>query len=135
MSGAHPASSPHDVADAFHDALAAEDWDGLRTLLTDDARWVLPGTNHVSGPASGGDAVVERARLIARYGMRFDVQNVLVSARDVTLYQRNTAQVGDTTFTEYVATVCRLRGGQIAEIETFVSDPDGFDRFFRTSPP
>ena len=127
-------SGARDVAGAFHDALAAQDWTGLRALMTDDARWVLPGTSHVSGIASGGDAVVERAKLIARYHMRFAVQHVLVSAHNVALFQQNTARFGETTFTEHVATACRLRDGHIEEIETFVSDPAGFDRFFHTSP-
>ena len=127
-------SNAQGVADAFHHALAAQDWSGLRALMTDDARWVLPGTSQVSGDASGGDAVVERAKLIARYGMRFDVQHVLVSAHNVALFQHNTAKSWGTTFTEYVAAVCRLRDGYIEEIETYVSHLDGFDRFFRASP-
>ena len=127
-------SGARDVADAFHDALAAQDWAGLRALMTEDARWILPGTSHVSGIASGRDAVVERAKLIARYNMRFDVQHVLASAHNVALFQHNTAESGHTTFAEYVATVCRLRDRHIDEIETFVSDPVGFDRFFRATP-
>ncbi|GJG86758.1 hypothetical protein tb265_19390 [Gemmatimonadetes bacterium T265] len=119
-----------DVAHAFHAALAAEDWGALRGVFTDDARWILPGDNAVSGPAEGADAVVARARLIATYGMKFDLEHVVASRSNMALLQHNTAECGGRRFDEHVATVCRLRGDRISEIETYVSDLAGFDRFF-----
>ena len=122
------------VANAFHAALAAEDWTALRGLFTEDARWLLPGDNAIFGEANDADAVVARARLIARYGMRFDLRYVLVSRSNMALSQHNTAESGGSRFDQHVATVCRLRGNQICEIETFVSDLDGFNRFFARQP-
>ena len=59
------------LARRFHAALAARDWLAIRALLHDDAYWVLPGNNRISGPADGAGAVVERAKLIASYGLKF----------------------------------------------------------------
>ncbi|OIQ94522.1 hypothetical protein GALL_234790 [mine drainage metagenome] len=42
----------------------------------------------------------------------------------------NTAEREGATLDEKLATVCRLREGRIAEIETFLSDVPGMDRFF-----
>lgn len=125
------AQQAQQAANAFHAALAAEDWGALRGVLTDDARWILPGGNAISGPAEGADAVVDRARLVATYGMRFDLRHVLLSRANMALSQHNTAESGGRRFDEHVATVCRLRGGRICEIETFVSDLAAFDQFFR----
>lgn len=124
------ATAAEHVANAFHAALSTEDWSALRGLFTDDANWILPGDNAISDPAENADAVVARARLIASYGMRFDLKHVLVSRSNMALSQHNTAERDGRRFDQHVATVCRLRGDQMWQIETFVSDLDGFNRFF-----
>lgn len=119
-----------EVADAFHDALRDEDWKALRRVFTDDASWILPGNNAIAMAAEGADEVVDRARLIASYGMRFDLRYVVVGRQGVALLQHNTAEVDGRSFDEHVATVLRMRDGRIAEIQTFVSDLEAFDSFF-----
>ena len=94
-----------DVANDLHTALENEDWVALRAVLTDDARCNLPGENAISGAAEGADAVVARARLIASYGMRFELQYILVSRSDMALSQHNTAQRDGRQFDQHVATV------------------------------
>ncbi|MEU6404228.1 nuclear transport factor 2 family protein [Streptomyces sp. NPDC046985] len=115
---------------SFHQGLASRDWDGLRDLLHDDATWTLPGDNTVSGTADGADAVVERARQIASYGLDFELLHLLVSRENMALSLHNTARRGDAVLDEYLATVCRLRDGKIASIETYLSDVPGMNAFF-----
>lgn len=119
------------VGRRFHAALSKGDWAAIRDLLTDDATWTLPGDNLVSGHVSGADAVVERARLIASYGVRFALQNVLVSKENVALSLHNTAARGDLILDEHLATVCTLRDGRISAIETYLSDVSGMNAFFQ----
>ena len=119
-----------DIARRFHTALTARDWRALRALLTDDAHWTLPGDNTISGTANGADAVVDRARKIAGYGLNFELLHILVSRDNVALSLHNTARQGDRVLDEYLATVCRLKDGKIAAIETFLSDVDGMNAFF-----
>ncbi|WP_216899765.1 nuclear transport factor 2 family protein [Nocardia alni] len=114
----------------FHAALSTGDWAGIRSLLHDDATWTLPGDNAISGVAVGGDAVVERARTIAGYGLNFDLLHILVSRENMALSLHNTARRGDVVLDEYLSTVCRLREGKIAEIETYLSDLPGMNAFF-----
>lgn len=127
-----------EVAYRFHAALVAKNWSAIRALLTDDAQWTLPGDNTISGTAIGADAVVDRARKIASYGLNFELLHVLVSRDNVALSLHNTAQQGERVLDEYLATVCRLKDGKIAAstypcargIETFLSDVDGMNAFF-----
>ena len=123
-------SVQYDIARRFHAALTARDWSAIRTLLTDDAQWTLPGNNTISGTANGADAVVDRARKIAGYGLNFELLHILVSLDNVALSLHNTAQQGDRVLNEYLATVCRLKDGKITAIETFLSDVDGMNAFF-----
>ncbi|MEU8589254.1 nuclear transport factor 2 family protein [Streptomyces sp. NPDC048664] len=118
------------VGEAFHTALTRADWDGIRALLHDDAVWVLPGDNTVSGRVEGADAIVERARRIAGYGLSFELLHILVSAHNVALSLHNTARRGDVVLDEHLATVCALRDGRVESIETYLSDVDGMNAFF-----
>ncbi|MFF8652669.1 nuclear transport factor 2 family protein [Streptomyces huasconensis] len=115
---------------SFHQALVARDWDGIRALLQDDATWTLPGDNTISGTADGADAVVERAQRIAAYGVDFRLLHLLVSKENVALSLHNTAHREDAVLDEHLATVCRLRDGKIASIETYLSDVPGMNAFF-----
>jgi ketosteroid isomerase-like protein len=119
-----------DIARRFHAALAARDWSAIRALLTDDAQWIWPGDNTISGTASGADTVIERARKLASYGLKFELLHTLVSRDNMALSLHNTAQQGDCVLDEYVAIVCRLKNGKITEIETFLSDVDNMNAFF-----
>ncbi|MFH8345241.1 nuclear transport factor 2 family protein [Streptomyces sp. NPDC018045] len=114
----------------FHAALATGDWDAIRSLLHEDAVWELPGDNTISGAARGADAVVERARKIAGYGLNFALLHILVSPRNMALSLHNTAQRGDLVLDEHLSTVCTVRDGKIAAIETYLSDVDGMNAFF-----
>ncbi|MFF1699976.1 nuclear transport factor 2 family protein [Streptomyces sp. NPDC058257] len=122
--------TPHALGRSFHRALTSGDWDGIRALLHDDATWTLPGDNTVSGTAEGADAVVERAQRIASYGLNFELLHILVSRENMALSLHNTARREDAVLDEYLATVCRLRDGKIASIETYLSDVSGMNAFF-----
>jgi hypothetical protein len=130
ISQMHDYSVQHDIARRFYAALTARDWSAIHALLTEDAQWILPGNNTISGLANGADAVVDRARRIASYGLSFELLHILVSRDNVALSLHNTAQQGDRVLDEHLATVCWLKDGKIAAIETFLSDVDGMNAFF-----
>ncbi|WP_436844968.1 hypothetical protein [Streptomyces roseoverticillatus] len=88
------------------------------------------GSITISGTVVGADAVVERAQKIASYGLSFELLHVLVSRENVALSLHNTAQRPDAVLDEYLTTVCRLRDGRIAGIETYLSDVPGMNAFF-----
>ncbi|MEW2274353.1 nuclear transport factor 2 family protein [Streptomyces griseofuscus] len=120
----------HQLGKKFHAYLTAGDWEGIRSLLTDDATWTLPGDNTISGTAVGAEAVMERAKKIASYGLDFELLHILVSRENMALSLHNTARRGDVRLDEYLSTVCRLRDNKIANIETYLSDVPGMNAFF-----
>ncbi|WP_446447326.1 hypothetical protein [Streptomyces broussonetiae] len=56
--------------------------------------------------------------------------HVLVSRENKALSLHNTARRPDAILDEYLTTVCRLRDGRIADIETCLSDVPGMNAFF-----
>jgi uncharacterized protein len=118
------------LATAFHRALTSADWAAIRSLLTEDCVWTLPGDNRISGRVEGPDAVVERARLIAGYGVDFKLLHVLESRDNMALSLHNTANRDGVVLDEHLTTACTLREGRIAVIETFLSDVAGMNAFF-----
>ncbi len=123
-----------DLATIFHGALIRKDWTALRTIMSQDITWTLPGNNQISGTAEGIDAVIARAQLIASYGLSFALQHVLVSRDNMALFLHNTARRGDLALDEHLATVCRIEEGKIAAIETYLSDVEGMHEFFADLP-
>jgi ketosteroid isomerase-like protein len=113
-----------DLAAGFHRALNTKDWSLLRSVMSPDVIWTLPGDNTVSGTAFGIEAVIDRAELIAGYGLTFELERVLVSRDNMALALHNTAL--DT----HLATVCTIQAQQIVRIETYLSDLDGMNAFF-----
>ncbi|ALE86309.1 hypothetical protein [Pseudonocardia sp. HH130629-09] len=95
----------HHIATEFHSALTTGDKNRLR-------------------------AVLDRAALIASYGVDFALEHVLVSADNVALGLHNTARRGHRVLDEHLATVCRIGDGRIVEIEIFLSDEPGMNAFF-----
>ncbi|WP_329561560.1 nuclear transport factor 2 family protein [Kitasatospora sp. NBC_01266] len=118
------------LAETFRTALQSADWPLLRSLLTEDCHWTLPGDNRISGQVRGADAVIERLRLIAGYGVHFDFQRTLFSRDNLALSLHNTAERDGRVLDEHLATVCLLDGGRIRAIETYLSDVPGMNAFF-----
>ena len=79
------------------------------------------------------EAVIERAQLIASYGLSFELKHVLLSRENMALSLHNTAERDGVRLDEHLATVCRLRDGRIADVETFLSDVPGMNTFFSRS--
>jgi hypothetical protein len=122
------------VAAKFLEALAEKDGSLLREILAPEVTWTLPGDNQVSGTVAGVDAVIERLALISGYGVTFTPLHVLVSRDNVALNLHNTARRGELVLDEHLATVCTLRDGKVASIETYLSDVDGMNAFFADLP-
>jgi ketosteroid isomerase-like protein len=124
-------SSKQALAEVFLTALRTQDWDLMRTIMTQDLVWSLPGTSRISGEACGVEAVIVRCKVITSYGLDFALKHVLYGQHGFTLSLNNTARRGDSFLDEHLATVCSLQGGQINRIDTYLSDVAMADAFFR----
>lgn len=125
--------SPEDklkLGQQFLRSLQARDWTLMRTLLTDDSTWTMPGEGTISGTARGPEAIIARAQRIVGYGLHFELLHLLLGQHGLALSLHNTATRGALVLDEYLATVCQLRDGKISAIDTYLSDLEGFNAFF-----
>lgn len=118
------------LAYQFLSSLKTKDWNLLRSLLTDDSTWTLPGASIISGEAIGIDAVIKRAQLIVSFGVSLQLNHVLYGMFGFALSVHNQAIRGGIQLDEHLATVCVLRDGKIASINTYLSDVPGVNAFF-----
>ena len=118
------------IAQQFLEALRSRDWGLLRSIMTDDIVWTLPGTSLISGEASGVDAVIGRAQRIVSYGLTFNLNHILIGQSGLALSLHNTARKGTQSLDEHLATVCTLRDGKICKIDTYLSDVEMVNTFF-----
>lgn len=118
------------VAEAFLVGLRNRDWEHLRSIMTTDIVWSLPGTSLISGEARGVDAVIARSQKIVSYGLTFNLKHILFGQFGVALSLNNTAKRGDLALDEHLATVMSLRDGKVSAIDTYLSDVDMVNTFF-----
>lgn len=117
------------VALAFIRSLQTRDMSQLRSVLTDDAVWSLPGISAVGGEAVGADAIVARGAFMGSHGVHFELLRVLYRLTDVAIILHNTAQQGDGVLDEYLTTVLRLKDSKIDRVDTYISDVSMLNRF------
>lgn len=118
------------LATSFIEALRAGDANGFRSIMTDDVVWSLPGTSQVSGVAKGVEGILKRARTIVAYGTKLEVQHVVLGHEGVALLLHNTGNQNGRILDEYLTTVCTLREGKIARLDTYISDIEMVNTYF-----
>lgn len=118
------------IAQGFLTALRNRDWDLMRSLMTREITWTLPGESRISGEARGVDAVVERAERIVSYRLNFGLEHILYGLEGFALALHNTAERNGFILDEHLATVCRLSDHKISGITTYLSDVDMVNAFF-----
>ena len=119
------------LAETFLRALGTQTWDLLRSIITEDISWTLPGASVISGEVSGADAIITRAQQIVSYGVSLELKHILYGQYNVTLSVHNQASRGELILDEHLATVCTIMNGKISKIETYLSDIDGANAFFK----
>jgi ketosteroid isomerase-like protein len=119
------------IAEQFTTGVRTRDAALLASIMTDDVVWTVPGTSLMSGEARGVAAILERTAVVARYGVQSRLEQIVYGCEDVAVRLHNTGRHGDAVLDEYLATVFRLRDGRICRIDTFVSDIDMVNAYFR----
>ncbi|MDT7811122.1 MAG: uncharacterized protein QOJ42_1038 [Acidobacteriaceae bacterium] len=119
------------IGEKFLIGLRTHDWELLRTIMTPDIVWSLPGSSRISGEARGVEAVITRCGLITSYGLDFGLKHVLYGQFGFALSLNNTAKRGDRVLDEHLATVCSLQNRQISRIDTYLSDVPMANAFFQ----
>ncbi len=118
------------LATSFIEALRAGDANGFRSIMTDDVLWTLPGSSLVSGIAKGVEGILKRARTIVEYGANVEIQHAVLGYEGVALLLHNTGKRNGRILDEYLTTVCSLREGKIARLDTYISDVEMVNAFF-----
>ena len=102
----------------------------MRSPMTREITWSLPGESRISGEARGVDAVVERAERIFSYPLNFGLEHFLYGLEGFALTLHNTAARNELILDGQLATVCRLSEQKTSGITTYLSDVDMVNTFF-----
>jgi uncharacterized protein len=119
-----------EIAQKFITGLGNGDANLLKSVMTDDVVWRLPGKSLMSGEAHGVDAILKRSETLHRYEVKIELEHVVFGYQDVALHLHNTGKRGDKILDEHLTTVCSLRGNKIRRLDTFISDVEMLNSFF-----
>jgi transcriptional regulator of acetoin/glycerol metabolism len=106
-----------EIALTFIQSLQERDLEKLRSVLTDDAVWSLPGASQVSGEAIGANAIAERGQYLGEHGGNFELLHVIYGFEGMGIMLHNTAKCRNKVLDEYLSSIFRLRGDKICRID------------------
>jgi uncharacterized protein len=119
-----------DLASSFIVALRARNLGTFQRIFTDDVVWSIPGNCLVSGIAEGAEGILKRAGYFGEYGISLDIEHVVLGYEGVALLLHNTGNRNGRILDEHLTTVCTLREGKIARLDTYISDIPMLDAYF-----
>ncbi len=111
-----------EIALTFIQSLQERDHGKLRSVLTEDAVWSLPGANQVSGEAAGADAIAERAQFLGEHGVDFELLHIVYGYEGMGIMLHNTARCKSKVLDEYLSSIFRLKEDKICRIDTYITD-------------
>ena len=118
------------LATSFIEALRSRDEKGFHKIMTEDVAWTLPGSSVVSGIVHGVTGILQRAQSIVDRNVTLEIMHVVLGREGVALLLHNTGSWNGKVLDEYLTTVCTLRGGKIARLDTYISDIPMVDAYF-----
>jgi hypothetical protein len=118
------------LATSFITALTSQDAPAFRKIMHEDVIWTLPGTSVVSGVANGVEGILKRAKAIVEHGVTLEIMHVVLGYEGVALLLHNTGKWQGKVLDEYLTTVCTLRDGKIARLDTYISDIPMVNSYF-----
>jgi ketosteroid isomerase-like protein len=118
------------IGNDFITALKTRDWGLMRSLLNDKVSWSLPGSSLLSGLVKGADQVISRASQLRDFGVKVEVERLLIGLNGVALSLHNTASRGELILDQQVVISCELLDGKITAIATHLHDVAGINAFF-----
>jgi hypothetical protein len=98
--------------------------------MTDDVVWTPPGSSLVSGVAHGVTEILKRAQTIVERNVALEIMHVVLGHEGVALLLNNTGKCKGKVLDEYLTTVCTLRDGKIARLDTYISDIPMVNAYF-----
>ena len=118
------------LATSFIEGLRSLDEKGFQKIMTDDVVWTLPGSSLVSGVAHGVAGILKRAQAIVDRNVTLEIMHVVLGHEGVALLLHNTGTCKGMVLDEYLTTVCTLRDGKIARLDTYISDIPMVNAYF-----
>jgi ketosteroid isomerase-like protein len=118
------------LATSFIEALKTQDEKTFQKIMHDDVIWTLPGSSVVSGIAQGVSGILKRAQAIVDRGVTLEIMHVILGYEGVALQLHNTGKRKGNVLDEYLTTVCTVRDGKIARLDTYISDIPMVNKYF-----
>src|ERR1700722_15777330 len=110
------------IALTFIHSLQQRDPQLLKSVLTEDSVWSLPGTSEISGEAAGADAIVARGQFLGEHGVHFELLHIIYGYEGMGIMLHNTGKCKGRVLDEFLTTIFHLEGNKIKRLDTYITD-------------
>ncbi len=123
------------IINAFFDAYGRRDWEAIRRVMAEDARWIARGNHPLSGLKKGLQEVIAffDAMGAVMGSSNVTVEKLVVGANDQYVVESQrvwTNRSDGINLDHQVCVLWKFKGGKIVEGVHFFADPQTADRFF-----
>jgi len=116
----------------FYEGYQDHDMGKVRSVLAEDATWLIPGHHPLAGLKRGADEIVAYFDTIAGADFKAEVLSLSANEESVVDVHRGWGHHGDASVDIHWVLWYRIRDGKIAEVENFALDAHAADLFFWT---
>ena len=118
------------AARRFLSVLGHPDPEVIESVAAEDLVWRFPGTARISGEGRGIEGAMNRARVIASYGVKVEIVRTVFGHQGLAMMLHNTGERADRILDEHLAAVFTFRDDRIVRQDTFLSDVPMMEAFF-----
>ena len=118
------------IVERFFSCFASDDHEGIRSVLADDVRWIIPGRHAHAGTKRGVQEVLGYFEVLQRTGLRAEPLFLEANETCVVDLHRVYSTRGPVKLDGLSVLMWRVEGGRVVEVRNFPGDQYQWDEFF-----
>lgn len=114
----------------FFTAFANNDMHGIRAVMSDNIRWIIPGHHPLSGTKTGIAEVMAYFELLAKVGFKAEPKFLEANDQYVVDVHRVYSTIGEAILDGTSILVWKIENNRVVEVQNFPGDQHAWDDFF-----
>lgn len=119
-----------ELIEKFFNSFSREDLDGIKSVLAENIRWIIPGHHPLSGIKVGVAEVLSYFEQLAKVGFKAEPKFLEANDNHVVDVHRVFSTLGSVKLDGTSILVWTIENGKVTEVQNFPGDQHEWDKFF-----